>query len=103
MGDCRVERNAPNAVGMPVHKAVDDLRYSCVSSGSMNCRHDVHVIANYEGGSNSAVPVSVVVEGINAKPLVFVLMSSKPVHWIFDVPDDVDVQRVTVILVSSLP
>lgn len=103
VGNCRIEKNASDAIAVPIQTS-DGPLYSCTADNNINCYYEVHVVANHEGGLSSVLPVSVAVEGNSTKPLLFVLMNSKPVHWVIDIPDDVIVQSViSVIIVSSLP
>ena len=106
VGNCRIEKNSPNAVGLPMEAGLDAPLYSCTPAGSggANCGREVHVIANYDCGPSSVVSVSVTMDSTrhssnNSKPLVFILMNSRPIHWLLEIPDNVTVQRV--ILVSS--
>ena len=80
---------------------LDAPLYSCTPAGSggANCGREVHVIANYDCGPSSVVSVSVTMDSTrhssnNSKPLVFILMNSRPIHWLLEIPDNVTVQRV---------
>lgn len=102
IGDCHIEKNSLNAVGVPMETAWAGPLYSCTPIGSsVNCRHEVHVISNHDAGPSSVVSVSLTMDGTSSssKPVVLVLMNFKPIHWVLEIPDDVPVRQV--VLVSS--
>eukprot|EP00731_Ephydatia_muelleri_P014950 Em0008g670a len=97
IGDCHIEKNSLNAVGVPMETAWAGPLYSCTPIGSsVNCRHEVHVISNHDAGPSSVVSVSLTMDGTSSssKPVVLVLMNFKPIHWVLEIPDDVPVRQV---------
>ncbi|XP_077997970.1 uncharacterized protein LOC144451072 isoform X2 [Glandiceps talaboti] len=94
IGGCSIRRNAGNsAATASVGGAVQDV-YSC--RNDENNEYEVHVIGVYEAGPDRSPTQSTVhIEKAShpENPIILVLVTFEPIHWIVEVPNDVTITR----------
>ena len=103
---CRIIYNDPDAVGIPYFEDRQQSSvYSCLPS-TVNNDTNVHVIGVYEAGSGHSFNyhptyISNVCLNVNGslldKPLILVLTTYEPVHWVLHMPEGVVINKVILV------
>ncbi len=98
--------NDPDAVGIPYFEDRQQSSvYSCLPS-TVNNDTNVHVINVYEAGSGQSFNyhptyISNVCLNVNGslmdKPLILVLITYEPIHWVLHMPEGVVINKVILV------
>ena len=102
--ECKIRVNSDEALAKPTYNNEPaQTVYSCTPRNS-SPQYEVHVLSVYEvinTGLSSAANATVNIVGRKSsdRPVILVLGSFKPIHWILNLPADLIISKV--ILVSS--
>ncbi len=94
---CKIVLNADTALGKPQNNNQQPQTiYSC-TPGSSSTQYEIHVLSVYEGSSHTRPPTAgdtpVNIVGNSNRPIILVLGSYEPVHWILNLQAGVTINH----------